>query len=377
MKQLISPHTLIFSINEKNFLLYQLLTRKGILVDSSFFLNLLSIDNIELRKKDSIFFKDVSTFSLSECLLDNSNGIFKNLNNQILGIGSLNDFIELAQSYSILILEGDNYVGRLGKKTTLFDQYHTGNFHQKIGEYVLKNHKENAEWWWITQKFTNNFLETTDTPYKWVQEVFMQDFFSSVNVGSKKVLDFGCGIGYYSSFFSILGGDVVAVDPSEKYLEIANYLYSNNSKVKYIKAEFENQNDFDFLDKDFDIIFLSDVFLYFFEPYKKMNLTPSTLLVKLKSLLSKNGKIYIMDPHGVFHLQPWISLNKPFVMSLEYANRKYRVTPNLEEVSLVVEEAGLHISKIRELKYKGSDPDKSFYSEFPFWWFFEISKNII
>ena len=84
-----------------------------------------------------------------------------------------------------------------------------------------------------------------------------------------------------------------------------------------------------------------------------------------------------MDPHGVFHLQPWFNLSHPYVISMEYANRKYRVTPNLEEVSLVVEEAGLHISKIRELKYHGKDPDKIFYSEFPFWWFFEISKNNI
>jgi SAM-dependent methyltransferase len=376
MKLLISPHTLILSINQKYFLLYQLLTRKGILIDSTFFVDFLNIGNTEFVDSTSILYKDVSTFSLSECLLDNSNGIFKNLNDEILESGSINDLLELSKNYSILVLEGDNYVDKLGKKTTLFDQFHTGNFHQKIGEYVLKNHKENAEWWWITQKFTNDFLETTDTPYKWVQEFFMQNFFTTENVNSKKVLDFGCGIGYYSAFFSKLGGNVTGVDPSEKYLKIANTIYSNNSKVRYIKAKFENQDDFDFLDRDFDIIFLSDVFLYFFEPYQKMDLTPDTLLIKLESLLSKNGKIFIMDPHGMFHLQPWINTTKPFVMSLEYANRKYRVTPNLEEVSLVVEKAGLHISKIRELKYNGSDPEKYFYSEFPFWWFFEISKNI-
>jgi SAM-dependent methyltransferase len=375
MKYLISSHTLILSIGENKLLLYQLLTRNGILVDSNFFLEFFKTDHTQLNTGDLIRYKDVSTFSLSECLLDNSNGILKNLNEQILELGSLNEILVLAKKYSILVSEEDQYIERLGKKTNLFDQFHTGNFHQNIGDYVLKNHKENAEWWWITQKFRNNFLETTDTPYKWVQEFFMNDFFTTENICNKKVLDFGCGIGYYSAFFSKMGGNVVGVDPSEKYLEIAETIYSNNSKVKYIKAEFENPNDFDFLDKDFDVIFLSDVFLYFFEPYKKMDLTPATLLLKLKSLLNRNGKIYIMDPHGVFHLQPWINTNKPFVMSLEYANRRYRVTPNLEEVSMVVEEAGLHISKIRELKYKGTDSDKSFYSEFPFWWFFEISKN--
>jgi|LakMenEpi03Aug12_release.lakeMendotaPanAssembly.Ray.scaffolds.fasta_scaffold50670_5 SAM-dependent methyltransferase len=376
MNQLFSSHTIILSINDKTYLFYQLLTRKGILVDSTFFINFFNFDNQETYVETSLQFKDVSTFSLSECLLDNSNGIYKNLNEQQLEFGTLSELIDLGKKCSIFITEGKNYIDKLGKKTNLFDQYHTGNFHQKIGEYVIKNHKDNSEWWWITQKFTNNFLETTNTPYNWVQEYFMKDFFTKSNINKKKVLDFGCGIGYYSSFFSKLGGNVTGVDPSERYLEIANSIYSDNGKVKYLKAEFENSSDFDFLDKDFDVIFLSDVFLYFFEPYKKMELTPKTLLIKLRTLLSKKGKIYIMDPHGFFHLQSWINVEKPFLISLEYVNRKFRVTPNLEELSIVVEEAGFNISKIRELKYIGTDPDKLFYSEFPFWWFFELSKNI-
>ena len=376
MKHLISSHTIILSINDKTYLLYQLLTRKGILVDSTFFVKYSSLDNQKTNGDMSLQFKDVSTFSLSECLLDNSNGIFKNLDEQKLDFGTLFELIELGKNYSIFVTKGEKYFDKLGKKTNLFDQYHIGNFHQKIGEYVLKNYKENSEWWWITQKFTNNFLETTNTPYKWVQEYFMKDFFTKSDIKDKKVLDFGCGIGYYSSFFSTLGAKVTGVDPSERYLEIANSIYSDNGKVNYIKAEFENSNDFDFLDKDFDIIFLSDVFLYFFEPYKKMELTPKSLLIKLKSLLSERGKLYIMDPHGIFHLQPWINVENPFLLSLEYVNRKFRVTPNLEELSLVVEQAGFNISKIRELKYMGTDSDKLFYSEFPFWWFFELSKNI-
>tara|TARA_B110000046_G_scaffold186043_1_gene231773 strand:- start:3627 stop:4754 length:1128 start_codon:yes stop_codon:yes gene_type:complete len=373
MKLYLSAHSLIYPINGETFLIYQLLTRKGILVDFSFFKQYPQIED----KSDNnpyVSFKDVSMFSLSECLLDNSNGIFKNLSDQKLERKKLNFFVEDAKKYSILVVRAEDYKNRLGKKTNLFDQFHTGNFHQNIGEYVLKNHKENAEWWWITQKFQENFLETTDTPYKWVQEEFMNDFFTNNKLKGRKVLDFGCGIGYYSAFFSKLGADVVGVDPSDQYLEIAKSVHSNNSKVKYKKAKFEVPEDFNFLDKDFDAIFLSDVFLYFFEPYKKLELTPEIVLSKLKSLINKSGKIYIMDPHGIFHLQPWIDTKLPFVLSLEYANRKYRVTPNLEEVSLVVEKSGMVISKIRELKYNGDDPNKSYYSEFPFWWFFELSR---
>ena len=60
------------------------------------------------------------------------------------------------------------------------------------------------------------------------------------------------------------------------------------------------------------------------------------------------------------------------MISTEYSNKKYRVTPTLEEISLAFEKSGLKISKIRELKYQGNDEDKTFYKEFPFWWFFEL-----
>ena len=86
MKLLFSSHTIILSINDKTYLLYQLLTRKGILVDSTFFINFLNLDDQKTYGEISIQYKDVSTFSLSECLLDNSNGINKNLNEQNLDL---------------------------------------------------------------------------------------------------------------------------------------------------------------------------------------------------------------------------------------------------------------------------------------------------
>jgi SAM-dependent methyltransferase len=227
--------------------------------------------------------------------------------------------------------------------------------------------------WWTTQKFLPDYSGTTDTPYKWVQEVFMREFFTKQNMDGKKVLDFGCGVGYYSSFFNELGGTVTGVDPSEKYIGIADAEFAKPG-LDFKKAVFEKAADFDFFTEKYDIIFLSDVFLYYFEPYKKMELTPLLLLQKLSGILNENGKIYILDPHGVFHLQPWFNPTAPFVMAMEYANRKYRVTPNLEEVSVVVENAGMVISKIREIKYKGDVVENKFYAEFPFWWFFELSK---
>ena len=375
MKYNLSKHSFIYQISENKILLYQILTRKGILCTKEILKYLSEIDKIDFLNIE-IDIKDVSTFSLSDCLLDNPNGLDKDLVNTSLSPVKLSKIIDTLFRYSIIVDNQSTYLERLNKKSNLFDNFHIGNFHQQIGENVLKRHKENAEMWWIYQKFSSDFKSTTDSPYKWVQEAFIEDFFKSNVLQNKKILDFGCGIGYYSSFFNKLGGDVLGVDPSEAYIKIANENFINNDKIKFEICSFESESDFDFFEDKYDIIFLSDVFLYYFEPYKKMQLTPDLLLQKLSNLLTPQGKIYIMDPHGVFHLQSWMNTENPFMLSVEYANRKYRVTPNLEEFSLAAESANLQISLIRELKYKGTDSDKIFYSEFPFWWFFELSNKI-
>ncbi len=369
-----SAHTIVFPVQQNKFLLYQLLTRRGVLTNTSSFQ--LITDYTEGKKSSSnIVIKDISTFSLSECLLDNPNGLLTGIELNDTDNKSLDESIGLLSDLSILVSDND-YTNKLGKKVNLFDKDHIGNFHQQIGQYVLRNQNINAEMWWITQKFLPDYKGTTDTPYNWVQEVFMNEFFTAENTKGKKVLDFGCGIGYYTHFFHKLGGMVTGVDPSENYINIAKNEFSKGGKIDFIKASFEKRSDFEIFEEKFDMIFLSDVFLYYFEPYKKMELTPALLLTKLSALLNENGKIYIMDPHGIFHLQPWFNKHKPFLIAVEYANRKYRVTPNLEEVSLAAEGAGMVISKIREVKYKGVETDKLFYAEFPFWWFFELKKDI-
>jgi 2-polyprenyl-3-methyl-5-hydroxy-6-metoxy-1,4-benzoquinol methylase len=376
MKLFLSAHSLIIPLESDIFLIYQSLTRKGILLDKQS-LNLLNnylFEGLENSEND-LLIKDISTFSLSKCLLDNPNGLVNGVfTSSELKQTTFSESIVLFEKYSILV-QSDDYINKLGKRTNLFDNFHTGNFHQQIGEYVLKHETADAEMWWITQKFLPDYSGTTNTPYQWVQEVFMENFFSEELLKEKSILDFGCGIGYYSNFFHQRGGKVTGVDPSDKYLEIAKQKFSQNGEISYIKSKFESEEDFQIFDSKYDVIFLSDVFLYYFEPYKKMSLTPAGLLKQLSGLLNPKGKIYIMDPHGVFHLQSWFNPPSPYMVSVEYAHRKFRVTPNLEELSIVTEEAGLHISKIRELKYTGTDEDKKFYSEFPFWWFFELSNN--
>ena len=46
------------------------------------------------------------------------------------------------------------------------------------------------------------------------------------------------------------------------------------------------------------------------------------VLKKLKGKLNKNGKIFIIDPHGAFHLQAYFKNERPYMISTEYNNKK-------------------------------------------------------
>lgn len=366
MKLDLTKHTIITSVNKEVFLLYQIITRKGIIIDKDFFNHDINNPN----PKINFNFQDVSTFSLSDSLVDNPNGILKS-KHFALREENINYIIDILIKYCI-VSDGDEYIKLMGPKDSFFDKNHLGNFHQQIGEYVYKSLKKDPEDWWIYQKFEKNLKTTRNNPYRWVQEDFMKTFFSKDMLFEKEVLDFGCGIGYYSNFFANLGAVVTGVDPSISYINRANELYSKSNNISFYVNEFKDIEDFKMIEGSFDYIFLSDVLLYFFVPYKQNNISPSELLKELSFKLNSGGKIYIMGPHGVFHLQPWFNSNSPYILMTEYANRKYRVTPNIEELSIAIENAGLKISKIRELKAKKKE--ENFYNEFPFWWFFELTK---
>ena len=97
MKLRISKHTIINADKMNIFLLYQPITRKGVLVEK-FFLN----EDINLPKtKNKYRFLDVSTFSLSDTLVDNPNGLLKH-NNLKLKLTNVIEIIEVCKRYSII-----------------------------------------------------------------------------------------------------------------------------------------------------------------------------------------------------------------------------------------------------------------------------------
>ncbi|MFZ2657254.1 MAG: class I SAM-dependent methyltransferase [Victivallales bacterium] len=376
MKYTITEHAIITQHGNGNVLFYNLLLRKGIVAETKAFQVLSSLlgdgtasGNLPLK------FADISCFSLSDCLLDNPSGL-SIVKPDMRKSSPASGFVKLLIDYSI-VSDSGAYMQKAGKKKSLFDNNHVGNFHQDIGRFLMENKKGTPEEWWIYQKFNRDLEGVRNTPYRWVQNKFLDKFFPEDFKG-RKVLDFGCGVGYYSNFFRSRNADVTGVDPSHLYVELARRHFPEGSKLKFLEHSFDTADDFKFLEKNsYDVIYLSDVLLYYFEPYKKMEISPSELLKILKNLLKPNGMIYVLDPHGCFHLQPWMGTSMPFLVSGEYRNRKYRVTPSLMEFSVAVEKSGLSINRIRELysNEKSKEQNRNVTREFPLWWLFELKSR--
>lgn len=377
MKYTLTEHAVITQHRNGNVLFYNLLLRKGIVAETKALQVLSSFleDGVGTVGGSTLKFADISCFSLSDCLLDNPSGL-STAKPDMKSPAAASGFVKLLLDYSI-VSDGGKYMKKTGKKKNLFDSFHIGNFHQDIGRFMMENRKGTPEEWWIYQKFNRDLESVRNTPYRWVQNKFLDKFFPKDFKGGK-VLDFGCGVGYYSNFFSSRNADVTGVDPSHLYISLALEHFPENKKLKFLEHSFDTPEDFKFLGKNsYDIIYLSDVLLYYFEPYKKLQIRPHELLRMLKDLLSPGGMIYVLDPHGCFHLQPWMGTAMPFLVSGEYRHRKYRVTPSIMEFSLAVEKSGLFISRIRELYSDGKskEQNRNVTREFPMWWLFELKSK--
>lgn len=92
------------------------------------------------------------------------------------------------------------------------------------------------------------------------------------------LLDLGCGVGQYSTYFYSLGYSVSSCDISSKALEILN------EKNKNIKTKIQDMNkQLDYKDNEFDIVF-ANLSIHFLSDENTKN-----LLSEIKRILKPNG----------------------------------------------------------------------------------------
>lgn len=329
---------------------------------------------------------DASRPPFEEGLLEDPTGLDRSVTLQGAEPVSADDALALARRLMLLVDDREAYREYLsGRRLNVIDRAHHGNVHQRVGEYVLMRlRRSSVNDWWVEQKFTADRREPRPGLYRDVQWRFATAYYAAAGLNNERILDFGCGPGLFARLFARHGASVVGLDINSSHLETASRLAAEDGlgeRCEFRELALPVQDGLAPLRHErFDRIFLSDVLMFYFHPYDpSLELDPVNLMRRLAGLLAPGGRIEILEPNGVFWQQAWLGeADRPYTILTEYKHRHYGVTPTLEQISRTAEEAGLAITRIRELTAAtGAGDDEralAFAAEFPPWWFFELRR---
>ena len=110
------------------------------------------------------------------------------------------------------------------------------------------------------------------------------------NLKGKKVLDIGCGNGYFTAQMAKQGAKVIGIDTSEEWIERCRQKYVRTKNVAFIKMDASNLGAFK--KSTFDIVTCCMVLLNV-EPKSKVE----KIMAESARVLKKEGKFIFSDLH--------------------------------------------------------------------------------
>jgi len=347
-----------------NWILYNVFTQNTLAVSSEVLkvLGLISrgksLDEIERAHKEDIFeVWDIETFSNYEGLLADPTRRIRDHKNwpksEKLAVLAL---VQKLEQKKAVVRDLAAYSASLGPKKSILDTDHNGNFHQQLGQKLLIEKRTDPAEWWINQKFSPGYGDLKDTLYKAIQGKFLRNFFKTHFKPTDAVIDVGCGIGYYSKLMGETGANVLGIDPSANYIEIAKKGAPKN--VSFKLSEIGTPGATEWIETgSFDYVFMSDALLFYFvSPDPKQKPDIRVLFSEIKRILKPEGSFFSMEPHGMFWLRPWLGeVNRPFTILTEYSTCRFNVAPSYGRIIKAFIDNGFIIKDMKELH-----PEESF-----------------
>ena len=148
----------------------------------------------------------------------------------------------------------------------------------------------------------DGFWEDRPEPvYSWAKKRVINILGQYVGPGMR-VLDAGCGTGFFSSYFISRGCDVCSIDCSDRALSIARRVTKGRGEA-YIKVDLLK----DRLDRDFDVIF-TDGLLEHYSPEEQ-----DRIILNMKTMKKDKGYLINFAPNR-FSL--WSAI-RPFCMNIK------------------------------------------------------------
>jgi len=271
------------------------------------------------------------------------------------------------------------YRAKFTDKRSLLDYEKFGNFHQILGQHLMVSMRVDPDEWWIDQKFKPGQNELQRNLYHAVQYYFLQTEIPHRFGPGQRVIDIGCGPGFFTEMIAATGADTVGYDPSQKFLDIA--LNRDGRKASYVCANVGAEGSLSDIDNaSFDAVFMSDALLFYFVPPSPDGSTDlAGLLSEIKRILKPGGRFISVEPHYLFWLAPWLGAeDDPFTVITEYDDHVYRVTGTPVQLIRALLHAGFVVSGIEEAKpdpaFKAVDSRAyHFAHKFPLWQLVEAS----
>jgi len=171
---------------------------------------------------------------------------------------------------------------------------------------VMKEYKQPGimEKWFKTKFFddVSDIRPENRSYYKYCVHNFVTHFFTQEKIAGKKILDFGCGPGYYSTILAERKAQVTGIDRSLFLIFKANEL---KQKLGLKNVEFFQADLLDYAanvpPQEFDYIIAIDTIVSFDYSRQKHNHQEFTeALSKITRILKDQGRFFIIEAHPFF-----------------------------------------------------------------------------
>ncbi|WP_113924632.1 class I SAM-dependent methyltransferase [Cognataquiflexum aquatile] len=156
---------------------------------------------------------------------------------------------------------------------------------------LKKWHEDEKVWWNQHGEYMNLQWKLNDNLNKLLRNDLEIDYENYLFSPKQKMLDVGCGSGWFARSFSEKGMFVTGIDVSQEQINIANNLKSKtkDDKLTFICCDLLDW-DCSELESHFDVIFVS-AFLHHL-PMVELE----EIIRKISFVLKKSGKVYLYEP---------------------------------------------------------------------------------
>ncbi len=325
-------------------------------------------------------FTDAGWFSQSACSLHDPTRIRRDPAEWGDGTVLTGAALRAALLQRFLLVEDATAYERLFERPAhALDRGRLGNFHDQLGRHLLLERRVDPNAWWVGQKFTAEGEVRGDTAYGTVQAPALAAALARFVRPGDRVLDVGCGTGYYAVEMARCGALVLGIDPDAGHLERARER-ARTAGVPETDAMFCIMNlargagFADLSDGTFDVVFMSDALLFAFVPISPKGVRdPDAVFAEIARVLRPGGRFVSVEPHGDFYLAPWLGdPARPFTVLTEHRRRRFSSAPTLGETARVAFAHGFALVALDELyrdatRSTGDARADGFADEFPLW----------